>query len=158
MLRSCFHRPRKQSRKTHLRQFLQNGIWCGYFVAIIGSTWQLQALCGVLCGAYWKLGWNFVKFKILPHRSCNCNTESIIHCRNLMSYKLTHANFLSAASGGGGGGGLTPNFGRYVPRQSEKWGALGASSGAWKWGSPELTLGRVWLALWPAAKRSGWLQ
>ena len=25
--------------------------------------------------------------------------------------------------GGGGGGGLTPKFGRYVPRQSEKWGA-----------------------------------
>ena len=24
-------------------------------------------------------------------------------------------------------------------------------SGVWKWGSPELTVGRVWLALWPAA-------
>ena len=26
--------------------------------------------------------------------------------------------------GGGGGGAFTPNFDRYVPRQSEKWGAL----------------------------------
>ena len=83
---------------------------------------------------------------------------------------------------GGGGGVLIPNFGRYVPRQSEKWARapdraprssvkMGGSGpnlsrferetaglrtdlepfSAWKCGSPELP-GRVWLALWPAAK------
>ena len=44
---------------------------------------------------------------------------------------------------GGGGGSLTPNFGRYVPWQSEKWGAL------------ELTVGDIRLALWPAAANPG---
>ena len=36
-----------------------------------------------------------------------------------------------------GGGALTPHFGRYVPRQSKKWGAP-ELAGAWKWGSQQL--------------------
>ena len=62
---------------------------------------------------------------------------------------------------GGGGGELGPNFGRYVPRQSEKWGAFGMSSSvkmrvsgassSVKVGSSELTVGRIWLAIWLAA-------
>ena len=48
----------------------------------------------------------------------------------------------------GGGGGyslLTPNFGRYVPRQSEKLARAPerAPGWAWKWGSPE----RAWAVL-----------
>ena len=59
---------------------------------------------------------------------------------------------------------LTPNFGRYVPQQSEKWGAPDRARAwkcralewawgarAWKCRSPELTAGCLWLALWPAA-------
>ena len=42
---------------------------------------------------------------------------------------------------GGGGAVLTPNFGRYVPRQSEKMARAPerAPGRAWKLGSPELT-------------------
>ena len=81
---------------------------------------------------------------------------------------------------------LTPHFGSYVPRQSEKWGGSGASSsvkmgvsgtdfvGIKGGGSLELDIiivknvhalpmdGCVWLALWPDANpgalRLGWLQ
>ena len=62
---------------------------------------------------------------------------------------------------GGGGGVLAPIFGRYVPRQSENVGLLNELEGEnaglrselerESGGSPELTVGRVWLALWPAA-------
>ena len=59
-----------------------------------------------------------------------------------------------------GVGGLTPHFGRYVPRQSEK---LGAPEGAraWNGGLRSWLVGRVWLALWPAANPGlpeRWLQ
>ena len=39
----------------------------------------------------------------------------------------------------------------YVPRQSENCGAPDQAR-AWKCGSPERTVGRIWLTIWPAAK------
>ena len=53
----------------------------------------------------------------------------------------------------GGGGALTPHFGRYMPRQSAKWGArseLERENGGLRLSGTDF-VGRVWLALWPAA-------
>ena len=93
------------------------------------------------------------------------------------------------SSGGGGGGKviLTPNFGRYVPRQSEKWarapdqaprssvkmrgsglslsrfelenaGLRNELDPFWAWKCESPELpGRVWLALWPANPRRCWM-
>ena len=80
-------------------------------------------------------------------------------CRHLwvtFDDKFTFDNFVSQKCPGGGGGGITPNLGRYVPRQSKK---INKRQGlrnelpveceneglrnefepfwAWKWGAPE---------------------
>ena len=69
----------------------------------------------------------------------------------------------------GGRGALFPHFGRYVPRQSEKWGLrseLDRENGGLLSGTDFIDIvkngnalpmdGRVWLALWPAAGLAGW--
>ena len=35
---------RKPSRKSHVKQFSQNGMGRGYFVAVTESTWQLRVI------------------------------------------------------------------------------------------------------------------
>ena len=70
-------------------------------------------------------------------------------------------HFLCGDLRGGGGGGTHPKFGRYVPWQSEKWGApeqlewkmrgSGARSRVKMRVSGTDFVGCVWLALWPAA-------
>ena len=67
--------------------------------------------------------------------------------------KLLHD--MQLLSPGGGGGVLTPNFGRYVPRQSEQLARAQerAPGRAWKWGAPE----RAWAVLslkWGAPERA----
>ena len=54
MIESCRFMPRshlqvKPSHKSYVRQFLRNGVGCGYIMVVMGSLWQLQDLCG----CYW---------------------------------------------------------------------------------------------------------
>ena len=86
---------------------------------------------------------------IITQKSC-MNISSFtclyIHYRHV---RMWHPNACmtihDSVPGGGGGGGVTPNFGRYVPRQSEKNGkGSGTSSrSSVKMGSPE----RAWAVL-----------
>ena len=92
-----------------------------------GSTIWFFLLYPVLCQNASKKGSNIMREHLKP--------------QSFRPVPRSHALWVR----GGGGGVLTPNFGRYVPRQSEKWArAPERTPGrAWKCGAPE----RAW-AVW----------
>ena len=146
---------------------------CGESALLVLTGTSLNSDNALLALNWWTGDGKYVMQLIMLWLRLQIKSSRKSHIRQFLQNWVGH--------GPGGGGVLTPNFGRYVPQQSEKWARAPerAPGRAWKCGAPErawavLSLkmcglwneldpfwawkceslelpGCVWLTLWPAA-------